>query len=127
MDIDNSTWRFFRRSQYDASKSGLINFNCIFQSYLVITTNFRRVNTYVAFQLSERSKELQGDQDIGLFLGTIWYYPYNPNLEAGNNSPIGLLHCPGIRLRHRLKERDIIDDSLPLYHCKMLNIHIVLV
>lgn len=104
MDIDNSTWRFFRCSRYDASKSGLFNFNCIFQSNLDIKINIRRVGTFVAFQLSERSKKLQGDQDLRLFLDTTWYYSYSPNLRVGNNSPMGLLPCPSIRLRHTLKK-----------------------
>lgn len=45
---------------------------------------------------------------------TPWRHPYIPNLRPKNNSPSGLLRCPGIRLMNTSKIRKIIDHFLPM-------------
>ena len=46
--------------------------------------------------------------------GATKLYPYIPNRRAGNDSPMCALHCPGVRLMHTSKIREIIRDLSPL-------------
>ena len=42
--------------------------------------------------------------------GATKWYPYSPNWKVGNDSPMGPLHCPGVRLMHTSKIREILSD-----------------
>ena len=42
--------------------------------------------------------------------GATKWYPYSPNLRAGNDSPMCPLHCLGVCLMHTSKKREIISD-----------------
>jgi len=44
--------------------------------------------------------------------GATKWYPYSPNRRVGNDSPMCPSHCPGVRLMHTSKIREIIVDLL---------------